>query len=382
MQGLNLFKQPIRTTLDAIEGVIVVVDSKSRAMQVRTVSGQMLSVSSWLSNSGGSNRETDADLPSVGTSVLVYLGTGQPIILGCLEHATANRAVGVSPLVTTQYGALNYSNLTPLPAPLSFNPSDPPDALRGDKILSTKGGVTIAALFSSILLRASGMAQIVITKLDDLVRIIGRNVEVFTDAITDVIANFRGRGYRFTGTSLSVGDQRSSLYNYYSVLGDTVAGETLKENYYGVAASSVPPANSYIFKKVVCSWNSGVQNNLYVQTLDASAGVETTEVIGATTTLQITHQGDSWVAQLYSNGNPLASFNITPTNAEMIFQSGYVNITGSELEASYGSGTLIINGSQLQAAYSSSLMTLDSSQAQLSSGGHAVTVNSSGVTTS
>jgi len=342
----GILNQPTKISNSFSEGVVVTVNTSIYTAQVKTLTGQLISNATWLMPVGNNDREADIHTPSVGTQVLLFNGTGRPIILGAVPIANVYPRTGVHSITDTGVNTLEYPGGTGIPQGLTHAPSMPADYQRGDRVIASKGGSSLAVLWGTVIMRASAMAQVVVSKLDDLVRLVGRNFELITDACTDVSVNWRGRGYRFFGAALTVPAQINSNYGMYEVWGDTVAGETLRDESYSQPATAASPANTYIYKSVVCSYGSTGQQNLRVETIDGTTGT-TTVVVSGSTTVTMTQTASSFEVIL---SNPDSYVLINPTN--------------------------------LVCAFESSVLTLNSSQAQLASNGHAVTVNSGGVVTS
>ncbi len=340
---MSLLDQPIVPSKDVVRGVVLTVDPNTHSCAVKTYLGQVFYNCNWLLPTNGEERNYTGSAPSVGTHVLLHLSTGTPIILGCLPIAQQGALSDmVSNLSGGAYTPATYPNANPIaPKNTSHAPSLAADAFPGDHIVQTPGGVTMAALQHSLLLRAGAQSQIFVSKLDDIVRVVGRNWERFCDALTDVSVNFRGRGYNFKGAALTVSDQKYNYYNYYEVLGDVTAGETLQEASYSQPASAAPPANNHIQKEVVQSWNNGSATTLATKTWDGTTGT-VQWVIGPIT---FTYASSGWTVE----------------------------------DSSSNASVQLINGSEVYANYGSSSITLNSSQAVLASNGHSVTVDSSGV---
>jgi hypothetical protein len=393
----GILNQPTKISNSFSEGVIVTVNTATYTAQVKTLTGQLISNATWLMPVGSNDREADIHTPSVGTQVLLFIGTGRPIILGAVPIANVYLRTGVHSITDTGVNTLEYHGGTGLPRGLTHAPSMPADYQRGDRVIASKGGSSLSVLWGTVIMRASAMAQIVVSKLDDLIRLVGRNFELITDACTDVSVNWRGRGYRFFGTALTVPAQINSNYGMYEVWGDTVAGETLKDESYGQPATAALSANTYIYKSVVCSYGSTGQQNLRVETIDGTTGTSTVVVSGSTT-VTMTQTASSFEVIL---SNPDTYVLINPTNLICAFESSMlilnsaqaqlvsnensvtVNSDGVTLSSLNNPNTYVsMNPTNLVCAFESSVLTLNSSQAQLASNGHAVTVNSGGVVTS
>ena len=361
----SILAQPTPTNLGFEEGVVVSVNISTYTAQVRTLSGRKLTTATWITPLNTEGREADIYSPVVGSNVLVYLRLGRPLILGCVPTAALYSTAGTHSITQTQTTPNYYPGVSGVPSPLTHKPGVPTDYLRGDRVFTTKGGALFGLLFGTIVVKVSWMAQIVLSKFDDVIKIISRNYEKITDASTEVDVNFRGRTYNFFGSSLTRAAQVNSQYGYYKVIGDTVAGSTLQEGSYGQAATAVGAATNIIYKEVTQTYASGSPVVMSTVTYDGTTGTYYRQISGPTVggvTLTLTHTNNSWSVVLSS---PAAQITLSP----------------SSVYAAFGSGTLTMNSSEIQAAFGSSTLTLNSSTAQLASNGHSITVTSAGVAT-
>lgn len=356
---MSLFSQPTRPTTDIIMGTVMAVDPNTKTCHVKTYLGQIFRNAKWLVPTSGSQRDYISSAPTVGSQVLLHMSTGVPIILGCVPMAQdSDIGAMVSNLTGGAYTSQEFTNLNGiLPAGTSHAPSASQDTFPTDHVLQTPGGSILGVLQNSVMLRAGAQSQILVSKLDDIVRVVGRNWDHYCDALTEVSTNFRGRGYNFKGASLNVSDQKSSYYNYYQALGDVVAGETLQEGSYGQPASAAPAPNEVIQKEVVQTWSEGTPTVLAKKEWHANDGTVQWVVGGLTIT---------WAASGWSVEDPA--------------NQAYVNLeVGNFLNAAYMTSQVQLNESEAVVVSNGSQVTLNSSEAQMSSNGHAVTVTSSGV---
>lgn len=340
---MSIFSQPVRPSTDVVVGLVLAVDTNTMTAHVKTYMDQIFRNASWVSSSSGVDRDYTGSSPTVGSQVLLHVGTGRPIILGVVPTA---QVTPVGQYVNNISGglfeppALLHLNQV-MPRGTTTAPSAPSDYFQQDKIHTTPGGTTLAALQHSVMMRAGAQSQILVSKLDDVVRVVGRNWERFSDALTDCTVNFRGRGYHFRGTALTVPAQNASQYGYYEVLGDVVAGENLQEFSYGQPASAAPPADTHIQKEVVQTWSSGSPSGLATKTWDGTTGT-VQWIIGPIT---FTYAASGWTV----------------------------------VDESCDATVQLINGQEVFANYQTSSVTLNATEAVLASNGHAVTVTSGGV---
>lgn len=338
---MPLFNSPTQGDYSTLEGEVTSVDAARKACQVKTAFGQNLTGVIWLSHCS----------PKFGDRVLINTSTTNAIIVGILPKVGTDTAFAVNidsdgSQITSDTG--NYSGLS---NGVTNDPDKPGDIIAGDEVISNDSGGLYGLLRGGgFIAKASRLAQIFITKYDDLVRIVARNYELFTDICIDVVANVRGRAYRFIGYSNSVAEARNDIYRYQEFYGDTVLGEQLKGSNYGltpVSFGALPAANTVINKKVV----RNASNQLLMRSETNLAGEVLTEVQN-------------------TSGTAIARFNHTSVliDTKVTGAGGYTQVVhdGSTLTASFnGTNKVVINSSSVTLSFNN--------------GTHQVVVDSSGV---
>lgn len=249
-----------------IEATVMSVDILRFCCEVKTNHGQKLGNVQWLLPSGGSSRTGNHISPTVGDRVVISFSLSYPLIIGFLPPI---EPFSTNPIQIDSGLALgDTGNLSSMQDPDGrMNPGKPEDMVAGDQLWSSEGGGLMGLLRSgTIILRASRLAQIVISKLDDIVRIVGRNFEIFTDVFIDVAYNLKGRIYRFTGYSETHAKVRADNYSYKEYHGDTALGEYAEDEGFIPAKynGTYPNANTTI-KKVKVIQNG---NTVYTKVLD------------------------------------------------------------------------------------------------------------------
>ncbi len=320
-----------------IEAEVMSVDVLRGFCEVKTLRGQRQSGVKWLYKSGGSSRAGDYDTPTVGDQVVISYALSYPVIFGYLPRVQESNPGVIN--IDTGLAAGDTGNLSSSQgSDIRFGPGKPEDLVAGDRVITSEGGGLIAVLrMGTVMMRASRLAQIVISKFDDLVRIVGRNLEIFSDVYVDVAHNLKGRIYRFVGYSENHTKVRNDDYSYQEMYGDTALAEFAGQD---SPMSGFPVANSKIRKIRVMKNGSEV----YSQTLDLDGPLQ--DKVTNISVSTITMNGDSIVID-QGSGASVA----TLTDASIVLTHG------------------------------SSILTLDGSKAKLSFGAHYVTVDATGVTT-
>lgn len=257
-----MFKQPRRLDPNQAEGTVIEVDPERMLCKVKTSLGQNLNSVQWLSSTGGSSRGGDRGTPVMGDRVAINFGLGFPLIQGylpCLDSTADSFPISID----SGAQIVNTGNFGTENSLATADANKPRDMLAGDRILSSVGGAILGLLRGgSILLRSSRLAEIFISKYDDLVRIVSRNFLHFSDAHTDSIRSEGGTAYRYIGYANNVQAGKSESYQYEQHYGSVAASEAGKGN-----PSAKGGSGSAIFKE-------NVGGNMS-RTLDLSGASET-----------------------------------------------------------------------------------------------------------
>ena len=250
-----MFNNPVKPDSRQDEGTVLQVDAVREVCKIVTMMGQKLDNVQWLRPYGGNERYGDRFTPRLGDKVLVNHGLGYPIIIGFLPRSQNG---GQSFPLSIGFGetSVDTGNYAPTMSTLTADASKPKDMLLGDRVIVSQAGGMLAVLRAgSVLLRSSRAAEILLCRLGDLVRIVGRNYEQFTDLSSDVYRNFKGRVYRYFGVANTFSKSRDEDYSYHQYYGDTAAAEAVK-TMYASPPESVPALNDVIFKEQVTGVSS------------------------------------------------------------------------------------------------------------------------------
>lgn len=346
-----MFKNPIVSSKNKDEGDVIQVDPIRSVCKVKTLSGQNLDGVLWGLPIGGSSRAGDRVVPTLGDRVVLSYDLGYPVIEYCLPRLqTADNVFPLS--IDSGQQIVDTGNYTADGVMSIGDQNKPKDMLSGDRILASIGGGMIGILRGgSILLRSSKLSEIFISKWDDLVRIVSRNFEHFTDVGTDIVKNFRGRVYRYIGYTNNFANTASETYQYNQYYGDTAAAEYIKSNYQNASPGSVPAINTIIYKEQVSAAGAEVMH----RTLDLSGDEEVYIVAGGvftrvkasgsqltfsymdvttltinTTQIDLKHSGG---AEITMDANGIRS----------VFQGGEVNQSTSSVRTAFGSHFITVD---------------------------------------
>ena len=411
-----LLNNPIPLSKYLKEGVVFDVDYKRYTCKCRTSTGEVMDNVTWMLSSGGSSRAGSTKSPKVGNIAFISTHCGYPLILGYKpipyddEMTLSNTLIddySAESVDTGNFG--NYVSNT-----LKINASMPRDAVGGDEILATEGGSMVGILRGgSVLLKSSSLAQIFISKIDDLSRIVARNQECFSDVHSDLCTSIGGRQYRFTGYSDTIKNVREDRYKYLEVRGDTVAGEKLKGNYKNVGIQSVGAADGVIMKNMVLRYPSSSDDGykdsydvVYHETLNLDGEYEKKIIGTSDTDSYLNNTTYSSIVYQLSSGANYSSGNTTPTNKEYKVgnssSQGLVSITADEVITNWNDkasishsasgividwdnkGVITIDNSGIKASWNNGAaeLILDNSSSTLTNSGHSISVTAGGISMS
>lgn len=341
---MGLFATPISNDPTKVEGIVHSVDTVRFVCKVKTSNGQYLDDVIWSTENCGTLQFNDI--------VLVELGTSYPIIVARLgDHGDPNE---YAPNIESPGVDADVGNFSSGSNGTVNHTTKPIDILSGDQVVSNENGGLFGLLRGgTFIARASKLAQLVISRYDDLVRIVARNYEVFTDVMLDISINIRGRAYRFIGYSDTIQNTRDDIYKYQEIFGDTVAGQTLKNNYYGYNTTSfaaLPAPNTIIRKYEV---NDGM-NWLYKQELYTTGQCyqEIRRADGKICTY-INHIKDKWEIKSYDeseNDPPLPEFGkitVTPDNIVITYSDDEIPIVSVVTMDDTGVNVVVNGGATL-----------------------------------
>lgn len=350
------------------EATVLAVDSVRSVCKILTSYRQSIDSVPWLSSI--------FEPIEFGSRVYVSTASGDPIIIGILPRVGSPDAN--APNIDTDAG-VDTGNYTSLSNGLVNDPGKPLDIVGGDKVISNSmGGLFGVLRGGSIVLKASRLAQIFISKYDDLVRIVARSFEIFTDLSVDVTASVRGRAYRYVAYGHTLDAGRTAQYRYMEVYGDTVLGNNLKDNYYGLTPGTFaakPAADNIIRKyKIINGGSTYFYQDLYYNDgkyytkVQNSAATAYTEVNQTNATYDIkTDDGTSFtrvqtqpgsVVVTFDNGTDVYTVTLNSSKAEVKYTDGTIvntsTVTSAKVEGIFDNGTV------------KSKSTLDSNKAEMS----------------
>lgn len=381
-----MFGNPIQSSSLIDEGTVIQVDPKRYFCRVKTMKGQTLNSVQWLLPSGGSNRGGDRICPLVGDRVMVNFGLGYPVIVGFFPRLQTED--GARPLsLVSGNETVDMGNYSPEGTVAWGDQNRPKDMVLGDRVISSIGGSFLALLRAgSVLIRSSRGAEILTSKLDNLVRIVSRHWEHFTEVSSDVVRNINGRVYRYTGYAHTFALSKIEDYKLHFYFGDVKAAETIKTTYRTYSGTPVG-FDSAIYKEQVTDIVSGNPRELMRRTIKLDGEEEVWITNGTVFTRVKSTNGVltlSWNDQNTVTINEDKIHAVHKDGADVIldaagiratFEDGNINMSSGSIVTTFDSGTVTMTGSNIVTQIGGSTTTSTSGNITLVNGSGQVLVS-------
>lgn len=364
-----MFSNPTKPNSSVDEATVLQVDPVSKTCKIQTLRGQNFDMVQWTETVGNSSRGGDRAGPMMGDRVVVMYGLGYPLIFGFLPKLQSSE--NAFPLnINSSQAAVNTGDYSNSDGVIVGDANKPSDIVNGDRVLGSEGGSLIALLRAGgVVIKSSSLSQIFLSKIDDVVKIISRNWEHYTDVGSDIVKNFKGRVYRYVGYSNTFAKTKIEDYNYHQYFGDTAAAEAVKTDYLTPPAT-VPDTNNILFKEQITATGA---EKMY-RTVNDAGEVET-KIIGSGMTR--VRQTGGVVTVSYNDQNT-----ITVNDAVIELQrsdGATVILDANGIHASFSGGTVDMKTTGISSAFSGGLVELKSSGISTSFGGGVVELKSTGV---
>ncbi len=364
-----MFKSPKAIPLES--GVVTSVDTYRAVCTVKVVSGRSYTGVRWLTAIGA-----DDVSPHIGDSVYVSYQTGFPLILGKKPNASTsavpNADLGVTGTALPRISSTDMWGV-------SNNPDQTSGVLQKDKLWRVGTSVFGLLRTGSIILKSHNLAQIILSKFDQSLRIVSRSYERFSDWGDEVVANFYGRVYRYVGFNRSLAASQNSIYEFEMIEGDVAAGEYAKTAPF-TSANSAPAqaANPELRKKTL---SDSSYNPIMVESLKGDGSLTLTITQSGGTQNSIVQQTNNLVSSTVQTTATSGESKVTQQDAqwEVYIQGVTIVVTPSSITSTVGGSTVTQTANSIVASIGATDLNLTGSQGVLSSNGHSVTVTSSGV---
>ena len=227
------------------EATVIAVDVQRSVCKCLTRDRRPISNVRWMSPSS-----SDVSIPSEGDEVQIEQRNGSFYITGYLPVAS----VGDVPMPGIKGAASATPDIADY-SPMKSNGikgdrKNPQDVRPGDRVLSNKMGGIIALLRSgTAILKSSSMSQIIVSKLGDLVRVVSRNYELFTDMDATYKVSTRGKLFSVYELYRSQADSRSERATVKRFEGMAKAGESIGKGYATAGAGSSAADDGSYFRE-------------------------------------------------------------------------------------------------------------------------------------
>jgi hypothetical protein len=320
---------------------------------------------------------------------MISTGLGFPVILGFFPRLQTGD--GAQPLkINTGENIVDTGSYSPEGALTWGDQNKPKDSLLGDRVISSIGANFLALLRGgSVILRSSRAAEIFMSNYYNLVRVVSRNWEHFTDVGSDVVRNFSGRIYRYTGYAPTFALAKEEDYKLHFYYGDTKAAETIKTGYN--TYSGTPSTNTIIYKEQITDTPSSTPREIMYRTIKID-GDQEIWIYNGTHFTRVTSTPEqltfSWNDQNTITINETSIHAVHKDGADYImdangiratFNNGTINMSSSNVTTSFGSTSAVLTNSDGTITNGAGVAYVSNSQTRITNGAHAVTITSGGV---
>jgi hypothetical protein len=319
-----MFNNPTKIDYSLDEGTVTEVDVLRKMCRVKTLSGQNLNGVQWLQPKGGSTRGDDSCSPELGDRCVINSGLGYPLIIGYLPRLqNMDNAFPVN--IDQDEELIDTGDFSTAPGSVTFSQNAPRDRALGDRLFTSVGGGLVGLLRGgSVLLRSSRLSEIFLSKWDDVVRIVARNYEHYTDVSSSFYRNLKGRVYRYSGYSNNLKDAKQENYKYNEYYGDVAIAEKAKTD---LTSEENPAKDDRVYKEEIVTGVSSTDKQLMYREIH----------LDGTTDLKVISQDGTLVTQIKSRNNDVL---VTATSGDgALFSKALFTKSDVTIVASDNGGT-------------------------------------------
>lgn len=329
------------------EATVETVDIKRSVCKCRTDKRQYLNDVRWGYTLGQSKERGDNNHPIPGERVVlinvrgdryIFMSLGLTQIMDASIRSSISRGRGSSEFHSRYNHSVGEDYVR-------REGSVPTEMVTGDKVYTGERGSLFGLLKGgTFVAKASGLAQLLISRVDDLFRIVSRNYEMFSEGYTHYSINLRGRLYNYLGFYHEQASSRKDSPDYYEMFGDVAAGEEAKENY--LLEDLVLPDKDTILKlqRIPAKDVDGeVIGTRWLSTY-SSAGkrVEVASTFDSGVVCTITSEEGHWRVEVESGGNQ-AFLDVTPVQILSQVNGCTVTQTGTTIQVNAPSSVTVIS---------------------------------------
>ncbi|CAL9986380.1 hypothetical protein VPHD148_0289 [Vibrio phage D148] len=220
---------------------VMAVDIVRKVCKCLSDSGEILSEVKWVVPMGGTDGNGLSFHPVENSRVLVDTASGFPFIIGAIPADGTKDVVrpnigrqSVSEEDIADYSTVNMGDII-------RDPGTPRDQRPGDNVMTSDGGGILGLLQSgTAVIKSSPLAQIITSRFGDVVRVVSRNWEHFTDVDETYKTSVRGKTYSLRNIFKNPSKSRSELPSKTRYEGDVAFGETLGKDYASIKEGEFP----------------------------------------------------------------------------------------------------------------------------------------------
>lgn len=190
--------------------------------------GEILTDVRWLIPSGGTDGNSSSHHPVENSKVLVDISSGFPFILGAIpnEGTSDVRRPNIGRQSVDEPQLADYTTIKA--GDLVRGPGTPRDQRPGDLINTTDGGAIQGILSSgTVINKASPLSQLICSRYGDLVRVVARNYERFSDVDKEQKVSIRGNVYTRDDLFRDPVKSRAEIPNVVRYTGNVRAAEAI-----------------------------------------------------------------------------------------------------------------------------------------------------------
>lgn len=211
---------------------VMAVDIIRKVCKCLSDSGEILSEVKWVVPMGGADGNGLSVHPVENSRVLVDTASGFPFIVGAIP-ADGTRQVtrpNIGRQSVSEADIADYSTVSM--GDIIRGPGTPSDQRPGDNVFTSDGGGILGLLQSgTAVIKSSPLAQIITSRFGDLVRVVSRNWEHFTEVDETYKTSIRGKVYSMRNIFRTPEKSRSGEPSKVRYEGDVAMGETIGKGY-------------------------------------------------------------------------------------------------------------------------------------------------------
>ena len=299
-----------------VEARVITVDLKRNVCKCITKDGQMLNNVRWGHDLGTYKEIGSSTHPLPKETVAIALVSGEPVIfmsLGLLKRSddTLRATINGQRSTSEFYNKFNNSFVKD---PLRRNGAMPDDVVPGDKVFANDAGSLFGLLRGgTFVAKASALAQVIVSRMDDLLRLVSRNYEMFSDAMTHYSVNHRGKLYTYLSFFRTTASSRAEIPDYYEVFGNVEVGDEIKDGVLSGSSEGVDPTDLIKMQRIPAKDGQGdVIGSRWVSTYSLEGKrLETSSTASGSDYVKVTTDNQHWRIEVQTEAN-VSYIDITP----------------------------------------------------------------------